>query len=142
MLAYLDNELTDKEKRRTIKYMKQYKTLDAIIQSKELELLPSHTVEFREKPTQRSNQFHSEAEEYAIKSEEVEHYKRVKRVLDIAYRSTKPLHQVIWNEHFIDDLADVEVFFGRGISKRTYYKEKNELIKIVAECLRVAQIST
>ena len=142
MLAYLDNELTEKEKRRTIKYMKQYRTLDAIIKSKELDLLPSHTVEFKEKPSQASNQFYSEAEEYAIKSEEIDHYIRLKKVLDLAYESAKPLHKEIWDEHFIDGLPDMEVYYGRGISKRTYYKEKNELVKIVAECLRVAQIST
>lgn len=141
LLAYLDNELSNKDKRNTIKLMRQYRKLDAIIQSKESRVEPSHTVEFKEK-VQSSNQFRSEVENAVMASIEVDNYKQIKRVLDLAYDSVTPLQQEIWNEHFTDGLPDAEVYYGRNIAKRTYYEEKRELIKIVAECLRVAQIST
>ena len=140
MLSYLDNELSHKEKRKTIKLMKQYKKLDAIIQSKEMQAYPSHAVEFREKIAQSSNQFYSETEDAALSLIDIDHYKQIKQVLDLAFHSVTPLQQEIWNEHFVDGLPDKEVYYGRSIARKTYYVEKSELIKIVAECLRVAQI--
>lgn len=139
MLAYLDNELTEEERRETVRYMKQYKALEAIIKSKELELMPSHTTTFVEDKAQASNSFYSEPEKYAIKSEEIDYYINLKAVLDIAYKSVKPLQKAIWDEHFIDGFSDKDVYYGREISKSKYYKEKNELIKIVAECLRASR---
>ena len=140
MLDYLDKELSHKEKRKTIKLMKQYRKLGAIIESKEIKAVPRHTVEFKEKTAQSSNQFHSEVEDLALARIDIADYKKIRNVLSLAYESVTPLQQEIWNEHFVNGMPDKEVYYGRSIARKTYYVEKSELIKIVAECLRVAQI--
>lgn len=135
VLSYLKRELSENERRKVIRYMRQYKNLDAIIKSKRLDLMPSHTVKFEEKPSQPTNEFYSEAEEYTIRSLEIEKYERVKKKLDYAYESVKPIQKFIWDEHFIDGRRDADIYYGEDIPKRTYYREKNELILVVAECL-------
>ncbi len=135
MLSYLNKQLSKKERKSVIRYMTQYRNLDAIIRSKQMDLLPSHTVDYEEKPSQSVRNFHSEAETFAINVDEIEQYRRVKSRLDIVYESIKPLQRTIWNESFIDGRYDVDIQVDNDISKRTYYREKNELICIVAECL-------
>lgn len=135
MLSYLDKHLTKKERKSVIKYMTQYRNLDAIIKTKQMDLFPSHTVEYEEKPTQSVRNFHSEAETFAINVDEIEQYRRVKQRLDIAFESVKPVQRSIWEDCFIDGGYDVDVQENIRVSKRTYYREKNELIQVVAECL-------
>ena len=137
MLEYLNRQLSKKERKTVIRYMKQYKNLNAIIESKKLDLMPSHTVTYEEKPSQPSNQFYSEAEEYTEKAIEIDEYVIVKKKLDLAYESVKPIQKLIWDEHFINGRMDADVYYGNDITKRTYYREKNELILVVAECLGI-----
>lgn len=117
--------------------MKQYKNIDAIIKSRKLDLLPSHTVTYEEKPSQRTNSFYSEAEEYTFEVLKIEEYSLVKKKLDYAYGSVKSIQKLIWDEHFIDGRMDADIYYGNDITKRTYYREKNELISVVAECLSI-----
>jgi hypothetical protein len=117
--------------------MTQYRTLDAIIESKRMDLYPSHTANWDEKTNQSVRQFSSEAENFAIASDEIDDYVRVKRKLDLAYRSVKPVQKTIWEEHFIEGRNDTDVYYGHDINKRTYYREKGELIQVVAECLSI-----
>lgn len=135
MLSYLNKQLTQKERKAVIRYMTQYKNLEAIIESKEMDLQPSHTVAYEERPSQGTNSFHSEAETYTINNDEITEYKHIKKKLDLAYDSIKPLQQLIWDERFIEGRMDADIHYGHNISKRTYYREKNELICVVAECL-------
>src|SRR5690625_414907 len=137
MLTYLNRDLKSKERRSVVRYMEQYRNLEAIIESKEMNLFPSHTVTYEEKPSQKTNDFYSEAEEYTFKSLEIDEYKKVKKLLDIAYQSVKPRQRLIWDEHFIEGRYDMDIYYGHNIPKRTYYREKNELIRVVAECLRI-----
>lgn len=135
MLTYLNKQLSKKERKSVIRYMNQYRNLDAIIKSKKMDLFPSHTVDYEEKPSQSVRNFHSEAESFAISVDEIEQYQRIKDRLDIVYDSIKPIQRTIWNESFIDGKYDTDVQVDNDMSKRTYYREKNELINIVAECL-------
>ena len=137
MLTYLDKELSKKERRSVIKYMSQYRNLDAIIESKKMDLMPSHTPVYEEKPSQATGGFHSECETYTIDSEEISEYERIKRKLDLAYKSIKPSQRIIWDECFIDGRTDPDVYYGHDITKRTYYREKKELLLIVAGCLDI-----
>ena len=143
MLIYLDKELTSKEKRKAIRYMKQYNKLDAIIKSKESTLLPSHTVSYEEKPSQSVREFSSEAEDYTIRSVEIDEYRNAKKILDIAYESSNYMQKIIWEKHFIDNVRDTDIYYEPEykINRKRYYQEKRELINFVAECLRVGQIS-
>src|SRR5690625_2644301 len=102
--------------------------------------MPSRTSAIKENPVQESNKFRSEAETYAMESIKIDEYEAIKKLLDIAYESVKPIQKKIWDEHFIDGRKDTDVYYGNDISKRTYYKEKDELIRVVAECLRVGKI--
>jgi len=137
ILKYLDRQLTKRERRTVIRYLRQYKNLEAIIYSKEMDLIPSRSSEFKETPVQESNEFHSQAEEYTMKKEELDNYKATKEKLDSVYNSIKPTQKLIWDEHFIIGRMDADIYYGHDITKRTYYKEKNELLLIVAECLGV-----
>lgn len=139
MLSYLKRDITSKERRKVIRYMTQYRTLDAIIESKRMDLFPSHTVSYEEKPHMGVRQFSSEAENYTIASAEIDDYLHIKRKLDLAYRSVKPVQQMIWDEHFIDGRNDIDIYNDNkhDITRRTYYREKGELIRVVAECLSI-----
>lgn len=137
MLDYLTKELTKKERKETIKYMSQYNNLSAIIESKKLDLYPSNVTTIKDDPSTPSNQFYSETEETALKSLEIEEYELTKMKLDLVYESVKPIQKLIWDEHFIDGRTDSDTYYGHDITKRTYYREKEELIKVVAECLDI-----
>lgn len=137
MLAYLSRQLTKKERRSVIRYMQQYNNMGAIIESKRLDLMPDRTSTIKENPVQESNIFRSEAEDYAIESLEIEEYENIKKKLDLAYDAVRPIQKLIWDEHFIIGRTDADVYYGNDITKRTYYREKNELILVVAECLGI-----
>lgn len=139
MLEYLDTKLTKGQRKKVARYMAQYKNMEAIIRSKQLQLIPSKTSTLKENPVQESNISPSEAYMYLEKSEEVESMLATKQRLDIAYESIKPLHKLIWDEHFINDIRDFEIYYNpdHGINKKTYYREKNELMNVVAECLQI-----
>ena len=137
MLSYLDKQLSNKERKSVIRYMTQYRNLNAIIESKSMNLYKSHTVTYEEKTSQSTRQFKSEAEDYTIKNDEINEYRDIKKRLDLAYHSIKPQQQLIWNERVIEGRTDADIHYGHNIPKRTYYREKNELIAVVAECLEI-----
>lgn len=138
-LGYLQNQLNKKDRREVIRHMKQYKNIDAIIKSRKLDLLPSHTVTYEEKPSQRTNSFYSEAEEYTFEVLKIEEYSLVKKKLDYAYGSVKPIQKLIWDEHFIDGRNDPDIYNEQKnkTTRKAYYREKSELIQVVAECLSI-----
>lgn len=137
MLDYLDRELTKKERRQVARYMAQYYNMEAIIESKRLELIPSKTAKIKDVSVQESNTNTSEADKYLKKSIEIDELMLVKKQLDEIYKRAKPLHRLIWDEHFIEGRRDADIYYGNDITKRTYYREKNELMQVVAECLGI-----
>lgn len=139
MLSFLERKLTNKEKRTVARYMSQYNNLEAIIKSKRLNLIPSKTSTIKENPVQESNAITSEADVYLEKKLEADEIAITKKKLDIVYNQVKPLHKLIWDEHFINGRADYEIYYDpqNGVSKRNYYREKEELMVVVAECLKI-----
>lgn len=137
MLGYLEKQLSKKERKEVVRYMSQYRNLDAIIRAKEMDLYPSRITSYEEKPSQSTRNFYSEAEAFAVKRDEIERYRKIKKRLDIAYESVKPLQREMWDLGFVDGMYDVDLQERLRLSKRTYYREKNELINVVAECLGI-----
>lgn len=139
VLAYLKREINSKERRSVIRYMTQYRTLDAIIESKRMDLFPSHTANWDEKPSQGVRVFSSEAEDYTISSVEIDEYVLVKKKLDLAYGSVKPAQKMIWDENFVEGRSDPDIYndHKNKITRKVYYREKSELIQVVAECLSI-----
>jgi len=62
-----------------------------------------------------------------------------KKKMYIAYDAWKPLHKLIWDEHFLNGVPDYHLYYDlkNGVSKKRYYQEKNELMLVVAECLGI-----
>lgn len=58
-------------------------------------------------------------------------------IMDAVYCKAKPIHKLIWDEHFIEGRADSDIYYGNDITKRTYYREKNEIMLVVAEYLEI-----
>lgn len=137
MLDYLNRQLTKKEKSKVIRYMKQYNNMAAIIESRTLEAQPNITSSIRSDSVQESNGFSSSTESSAMKLLEADDVLITKRKLDTIYHRARPIHKLIWDEHFIDGRMDADIYYGNDITKRTYYREKNELISVVAECLGI-----
>ena len=137
MLAYLDRQLTKKEKSKVIRYMKQYNNMAAIIESKKIDADPNITSTIKDVSVQKTNKFNSSAENTAMKLLEIDGMIKVKKKLDAVYERAKPIQRLIWDEHFIDGRMDADIYYGNDIMKRTYYREKNELINVVAECLGI-----
>lgn len=137
MLNYLEKELTKKDRRTVARYMSQYNNMEAIINSKMMSIMPSTTSTIKPDAVQESNTNISEADKYLDKKLEIDEMVMTKRKLDEIYKRVKPLHRLIWDEHFIDGRRDSDIYYGEDITKRTYYREKNELMQVVAECLGV-----
>lgn len=111
--------------------------MEAIINSKMMSIMPSTTSTIKPDAVQESNTNISEADKYLDKKLEIDEMVMTKRKLDEIYKRVKPLHRLIWDEHFIDGRRDSDIYYGEDITKRTYYREKNELMQVVAECLGV-----
>lgn len=137
MLSYLERRLSKKEKSEVIRYMKQYNNMAAIIESRKLDAYPSTTSTIKSDAVQESNGFNSSTENSAMRLLEVDDMLIIKKKLDTVYRRAKPIHKLIWNDHFIDGRMDADIYYGNDIAKKTYYEQKNELIQVVAECLGV-----
>src|SRR5690625_1675077 len=93
ILKYLDRQLTKRERRTVIRYLRQYKNLEAIIYSKEMDLIPSRSSEFKETPVQESNEFHSQAEERSEEhTSELQSRGHLVCRLLLEKKNNKPLH--------------------------------------------------
>jgi phosphoribosylanthranilate isomerase len=138
-LDYLKRNLTKKERRQIARYMSQYNNMSAIIESKRMDLMPSITSSIKLDAVQETNTNASEADKYLKKSMAIDDLVRAKNKLDEVYKRAKPLHKLIWDEHFIDGRRDSDIYYGEDITKRTYYREKNELMNVVAECLGIGR---
>lgn len=139
MLEYLERTLTKAQRRKVAKYMAQYNNMDSIIQSNEMGLFPSKVATIKEDSVQESGSNSSDSETYLRKKLYVDDMKMAKRKMDLVYRNAKPVHKLIWDIHFIAGEPDFKIYYDydNDMTKRTYYKEKNELMSVVAECLSI-----
>lgn len=132
-LAFLDTRMSKEVKRKTEKLMSSYKNIEAIIESRKLDLSPKMVVNYQASESQRGNQFHSETESIALARVDIDEYTRTKRKLDLVYYSLKPIQQRIWDQKFLLGRYDVDVYNDLGLPDRTYYRLKREMIAVVAE---------
>jgi ArpU family phage transcriptional regulator len=132
-LTFLDTHLTKESKRKAEKLMSRYKVLEAIIESRKLDLEPRLTANYQVSESQRGNQFHSETEKLAMTEMELEEFVRTRRKLSLVYQSLKPAQQQIWDRRYIIGQYDIDIYNDLGITDRTYYRLKREMIAVVVE---------
>lgn len=132
-LSFLNTSINKEAKRQAEKLMSRYKVLDALIESKKLDLEPRLTQNPEPSEIQRGNQFYSSVENAAMTEFEIEEYVRTKRKLNLVYNSLKPIQQKIWEERYIAGKYHVDVFVDLKLPERTYYRLKREMVAIVAE---------
>ncbi|MFJ8071625.1 ArpU family phage packaging/lysis transcriptional regulator [Peribacillus sp. NPDC096447] len=132
-LSFLNTTISKEVKRKAEKLMSRYKILDAIIESKKMDLEPRLTQNPEPLEIQRGNQFYSSVENSAITEFEIEEYLRTKRKLHLVFESLKPLQQNIWENRYILGKRDVEVYNDLELTDKTYYRAKREMVAIVAE---------
>ncbi|MEC0271905.1 MULTISPECIES: ArpU family phage packaging/lysis transcriptional regulator [Peribacillus] len=132
-LSFLNTTISKEVKRKAEKLMSRYKILDAIIESKKMDLEPRLTQNPEPSEIQRGNQFYSSVENSAITEFEIEEYLRTKRKLHLVFESLKPLQQHIWEDRYILGKRDVEVYNDLELTDKTYYRAKREMVAIVAE---------
>ncbi|CAN7411785.1 ArpU family phage packaging/lysis transcriptional regulator [Peribacillus frigoritolerans] len=132
-LSFLNTTISKEVKRKAEKLMSRYKILDAIIESKKMDLEPRLTQNPEPSEIQRGNQFYSSVENSAITEFEIEEYVRTKRKLHLVFDSLKPIQQHIWEDRYILGKRDVEVYNDLQITDKTYYRLKREMQAIVAE---------
>lgn len=134
-LAFFDTNVNKKVKRQTERYMSNYRMIEAIVESKKLELETTMTTNYAPSESQRGNQFHSETERIAYVRLEIEEYERVKKKLDIVYKALHPKQRHIWEERYILGRNDIDVYSETLMPDRTYYRLKREMIAKVADAL-------
>lgn len=132
-LAFLNTNLSREIKRKAEKLMSSYKNLEAVIESKKLDLEPKLTVNYQASETQRGNQFSSQTENLVMTQIDIEEYIITKRKLELIYDSLKPSQQRIWDERYVLGLLDIDIYLDMKIPDRTYYRLKREMIAIVAD---------
>lgn len=132
-LAFFKTNLDIDTRRKAEKLMSSYKNIEAIIESKKLDLEPRMTVNYQASESQRGNQFHSETERLALAEQEIEEYVITKRKLDLVYESLKDEQKEIWERRYIQGKYDTDVYSDLGINDRRYYRLKSEMIAIVAD---------
>lgn len=132
-LAFFNTNLTRESRRKTEKLMSSFKNIEAIIESKKLDLEPKMTVNYQQSESQRGNQFHSETERLALINQEIEEYVLTKRKLSLVYESLKEEQKEIWDQRYIQGKYDTDVYSQMGINDRKYYRLKSEMIAIVAD---------
>lgn len=142
LLAYLERNLTKVERRKVARYMSQLNNLESIINSKKMSLFPSKTSTIKPDSVQESNGNNSDSDKYITMRIEVDDLELAKRRMDEIYKNAKPLHKLIWDFHFIAGEPDFKIYYDpeNGVSKKTYYREKTELMNVVAECLNIDTI--
>ncbi|MGG4288356.1 ArpU family phage packaging/lysis transcriptional regulator [Priestia megaterium] len=134
-LAFFDTNVPKKAKRQAERYMSNYRNIEALVESKRMDLDAKMTTNYAPSESQRGNQFHSETERIAILKQEIEEYTIIKRKLDLIYRSIKPKQREIWERRYITGQFDSRVYNDIDIPDRTYYRLKREMIAIVVDAL-------
>ena len=132
-LTLFNIEVSKEAKRDAEKLMSKYRVLDAIIESRKLDIEPKLTQSPEPSESQRGNQFYSSTESLALKEMEIEEYVITKRKLTLVYDSLKPIQQKIWEERYITGRQDINVYADLYLDKDKYYSLKRDMITTVAE---------
>jgi ArpU family phage transcriptional regulator len=122
------------------KIMRKYKMLDAIIESKQIDVDSFKlTQSFDVSEAQRTNNFHSEPETLAIIRVELQLLKNRKTQLKNVFDNLKRVQQIIWERRYLDEEKDViiigELEKAFYMNDKKYYRLKKEMIDDVIEAL-------
>lgn len=132
-LSFMNICISKEAKRQAEKLMARYKVLDAIIESKKLDLEPSVTQNYQISESQRVENVSKPTESLVLQELEIEEYVKTKRKLTLVYNSLKPTQQDIWEMSYLMGHTDTFIYNELEISDRTYYRLKKEMVAIVAE---------
>lgn len=138
-LSFMHLHVSKESKRKAEKLMARYKVLDAIIESKQMDLEPSVTQNYNVSESQRVDSVSSPTEQLAAAHIELAEYTRMKRKLELVYDSLKPIQQRIWEQRYMMGCNDSEVYNDLNMNDRTYYRLKREMILIVAEAFGLTE---
>lgn len=133
LTLFISKPLTKDIRRKVEKLMRKHNHLEAIIESKKMDLETKMTINYESSESQRGNGFHSETERIALLKSEIDEYVTVKRKLDLIYQSLEPRQKTIWDQRYILGRFDSDVYNDLVIPDRTYYRLKKEIIALVAE---------
>jgi ArpU family phage transcriptional regulator len=136
-LTLLDVILTKEVKRKAEKLMSRYKMYEAIIESKKMDLEPKMVASYDGSESQRGNQFYSEPEKIALTEIELDEYTRTIRKLDLVYESLRPVQKQIWENRYLLDRKDTDVYTDLNLTDKTYYRLKKEMIAVVVEAFGI-----
>lgn len=132
-LSFLNTSISKEAKKDAEKLMSRYKILDAIIESRKLDLEPRLTQNPEPSEIQRGNQFYSSTEANVLAELEIEEYVRTKRKLNLIYDSLKPIQQRIWEDRYLMGRRDSDVYNDLYLTDNKYYSLKRDMIVTVAE---------
>ncbi|WP_258831462.1 hypothetical protein [Peribacillus frigoritolerans] len=132
-LSFLNTSISKEAKKDAEKLMSRYKILDAIIESRKLDLEPRLTQNPEPSEIQRDNQFYSSTEANVLAELEIEEYVRTKRKLNLIYDSLKPIQQRIWEDRYLMGRRDSDVYNDLYLTDNKYYSLKRDMIVTVAE---------
>lgn len=138
-MSVLDIKLTKKVRRDAEKLMRKYKRLTTIIECRKMDLEHKLTPSYSGSESQRGNQFYSETEKLTMIEIELEELQRERKKLNLIYNTSLPLQQKIWDNRYILDRRDVEVYNELNIPDRTYYRLKRDLISDVAKAFGITE---
>jgi ArpU family phage transcriptional regulator len=136
--VYEEFKLTSVIRRKAEKILSSYRYIDAQIENlkydlPQIKLTPSY--ELRESSS--NGEVSNTIESMYIKIEDIEERlqekTRIKRKLDILHNELHDRQKHIWEKRYIFGFFDDDVINDLKISRRQYYREKNELLSLVAE---------
>lgn len=128
------NTMTNETKRKVARLLSSYRSLSSVIAAMALDMpTQAVTVNYTPSESQRTNAPTSKTEAIIIAKERLEEKKRIKQKLDIIYDGLDERGKKIWEMHFVLGRFDEIVADELNVSKRQYYREKDRLIRQVAE---------
>jgi ArpU family phage transcriptional regulator len=133
-LAFIDAQLNKHTSRKVEKLLSSYGNMEAIIESMEKDVPEQKvTVSYAPCESQRSNKPNSQIENITMIKDKIAEKKIIKAKLDRIYRSLKKSQKEIWDKRYVLGYFDDDVINDIGISRRQYYREKENLKRTVAE---------
>lgn len=133
-LAFIEKQLSRQASKKVEKLLSSYGSMEAIIESMEKDVPEQKvTVNYNPSESQRDNQSSSQLEKIVMIKEKIDEKKLIKAKLDRIYESLRKNQKEIWDRRYVLGYFDDDVIDDLGISRRQYYREKDNLKRIVAE---------
>jgi ArpU family phage transcriptional regulator len=133
-LAFIDRHLSGQSSKKVEKLLSSYRNMEAIIESMEKDIPEQKTtVSYQLRESQNTSQPTSQVENIVLIKLRINEKKIIKAKLDRIYESLRPRQQDIWEKRYILGYYDDDVIDDIGISRRQYYREKDNLKRVVAE---------